>query len=168
MKKTAIVYSFNTVKTSKIAESIRKEFGASAPEMLNAEEITEEVFLSYDNLILGASTWFDGELPNFWDEFIPALEDLDLKGKTVAVFGNGDQIKYPENFVDAIGILSDLLASRGAKIVGYTSIKGYEFESSRAQDGDHFKGLALDWENQARKNASRVKAWVAQLKKELP
>jgi flavodoxin I len=47
--------------------------------------LTEKTFLSYDNLILGVPTWFDGELPNYWDEFVPALEDLDLKGKTVAI-----------------------------------------------------------------------------------
>ncbi|HRY98197.1 MAG TPA: flavodoxin [Bacteroidales bacterium] len=168
MKKTAIVFSFHTNKTRKIAEKIREEFGKASIDMVNAEEITPKQFLSYDNLILGASTWFDGELPNFWDEFVPAMEDLDMKGKTVAIFGNGDQKEYPDNFVDAIGILADLLESRGASIVGMTPLTGYTFTRSRAQRGDRFAGLPLDWENQPRQNSPRVKAWVEQLKKELP
>ena len=58
-------------------------------EMVNVEEITAEKFLSFDNLICGTATWFDGELPNHWDEFVPDLEDMDLKGKTIALFRTG-------------------------------------------------------------------------------
>ena len=60
--------------------------------------LTEEIFLSHKNMILGVPTWFDGELPNYWDEFVPAIEDLDLKGKTIAIYGLGNQVEYPENF----------------------------------------------------------------------
>ncbi len=166
MKKTAIIYSFNATKSAKIAEKIKEEFGEESVEMVNAEEINGEKFQAYDNLILGAPTWFDGELPNYWDEFVPELEELDLSGKNVAIFGLGDQKKYPENFVDAIGILSELLKDRGAKIVGYTSTEGYEFESSRGVDGDQFMGLAIDYENQGSKNKERVHNWVEQIKKD--
>jgi flavodoxin I len=41
------------------------------------------------NIILGVPTWFDGELPNYWDEFVPALEDMDLKGKEVCLVWAG-------------------------------------------------------------------------------
>jgi flavodoxin I len=43
------------------------------------EEISEEIFTAYDQMILGVSTWFDGELPNYWDEFVPAIEDMNLE-----------------------------------------------------------------------------------------
>ena len=95
MKKTAIFYSFNTKNSSKVAEKIKKAFGESELETINTEELTEEQFLVYDNLILSVPTWFDGELPNYWDEFVPALEELDLKGKKIAIFGLGDQKGYP-------------------------------------------------------------------------
>lgn len=135
-------------------------------EAVNVETLTEEQFLSYDNLILGVPTWFDGELPNYWDELGPALEDMNLKGKYVAMFGLGDQVNYAENFLDALGIMAVLLESRGAKIVGHTSAKGYTFESSKALRGNQFLGLAIDFENQANKNKERVSAWVEQIKKE--
>ena len=166
MNKTAIVYSFNTKKTGKIAERIKEAFGEEEVEMVNAEELTEDRFLGFDQLILGVPTWFDGELPNYWDEFVPALEDLDLKGKKIALFGLGDQKGYPENFLDGLGIMADILEGQGASLVGFTSTEGYEFESSRAQRGEQFAGLAIDYENQGSMNKERVAAWVEQLKHE--
>ena len=167
MEKTAIIYSFNTKKTGKISERIREAFSDDQVEMVNAEEITEETFMSYKNIIMGVATWFDGELPNFWDEFVPALEDLDLQGKKVALFGLGDQKGYPENFLDGVGIMAGILEGQGAQLVGFTSTEGYEFESSQAQRGNQFAGLAIDYENQGSLNRERVAAWVEQLKTEL-
>jgi flavodoxin I len=166
MSKTAIIYSFNTKKTGKIATQIQEGFEDSTIEMLNAEEITEEIFLSFDHIIMGVATWFDGELPNFWDEFVPALEELDLTGKKIALFGLGDQKGYPENFLDGVGIMGEILEGQGATLVGFTSSEGYKFESSRALRNDQFMGLAIDYENQGSMNKERVASWIEQLKKE--
>jgi flavodoxin I len=166
MNKTAIIYSFNTMKTGKIAGQIQEVFNDPAIEMINAEELTEELFSSFDQMILGVPTWFDGELPNYWDEFVPALEDMDLKGKTIALYGLGDQKGYPENFLDGVGIMAELLESLGASLVGFTSTEGYDFESSRAVREDHFMGLAIDYENQGSMNKERIAKWVDQLRKE--
>lgn len=167
MSKTGIFYSFNSTKTAKAAEKIKEAFGSDLTvTAVNAEDVTEELFLSYTNLILGVPTWFDGELPNYWDEFVPAIEDLDLKGKKIAVFGLGNQVEYPENFGDAVGILGTLVQERGAKLVGFTSTEGYDFESSRAVVDGKFMGLLLDQENQARLSKDRIAKWVDGLKKE--
>ena len=165
MNKTGIFYSFNSTKTAKAAEKIIEAF---APDInvvpVNAEVLTEELFLSFTNIILGVPTWFDGELPNYWDEFVPALEDLNLSGKTIAIYGLGNQVEYPENFGDAVGILGELVQERGAKLVGYTSIEGYSFESSKAVIGNKFMGLILDQENQPRLTKDRISNWVNGLK----
>ncbi len=166
MTKTAIIYSYNTKKTSKIATLIQEGFNDPAIEMINAEEITEDTFLSFDHIIMGVATWFDGELPNFWDEFVPALEEMDLTGKKFALFGLGDQKGYPENFLDGVGIMGEILEEQGATLVGFTSSEGYEFESSRALRNDQFMGLAIDYENQVSMNIQRVAAWIDQLRKE--
>lgn len=167
MKKIGILYSFNTSKTSKVGKRIADAFeGAAEVEAVNVEEITTEKFLGFENLICGTSTWFDGELPNHWDEFVPDLEDMDLQGKTIALFGLGDQKGYPENFLDGMGILADLLESRGASLVGFTSTEGYSYESSRAEREDQFCGLAIDYESQSLLNKERVNAWVEKLKLE--
>lgn len=167
MKKIGIVFSFNTHKTSKIAKKISEAFEDTAKvEMVNVEEIRPEQFLGYDNLICGTATWFDGELPNHWDEFVPDLEDMDLKGKNIAIFGLGDQKGYPENFLDGMGILAELFEAQGARLTGFTSTEGYAYESSGAERGDQFCGLGIDYETQGNKNKERIIAWVEKLKLE--
>lgn len=148
MKKTAIVYSFNTVKTAKIAEKIKEAFASDDVDMVNAEQLTKEKFISYDNLILGVPTWFDSELPNYWDEIPSDMEEVDLKNKKIAIFGLGDQKNYGENFIDGVGVMAQIVKDCNGNLVGLTSIEGYTFEASRAQIGNQFLGLAIDYENQ--------------------
>lgn len=144
---------------------IIEAFGDNLEEV-NVEEITAEKFLSFDNYIMGVPTWWDGELPNYWDEFMPDLEELKLKGKKFALYGAGDQKGYPENFVDAIGILGKVIEKQGGKLIGFTKNEGYTFETSKALRGDEFCGLPLDFENQARQVKPKIAAWVGQIKKE--
>jgi flavodoxin I len=166
MKKIGLFYSFKTNKTAQIGKKIESYFDKSEIDVIDAEDVGEESFLAYDNLILGCPTWFDGELPRYWDEFIPAIEDMKLKGKKVAVYGNGDQKGYPENFCDAVGLMAEIIENQKGEIVGFTSTEGYNFEGSKAQRGNMFCGLALDFENQAKQNTKRVEEWCTQLKKE--
>jgi flavodoxin I len=166
MSKTGIFYSFSTRNSATVAEKIKSLFGKEHLETVAMDELTEEQFLKYDNYILSSPTWFDGELAGYWDEFVPALEEMDLKGKTVAIFGLGNQLEYPDNFGDAVGLLSDLLESRGAKIVGQTPTTGYTFDKSRAVRKNHFLGLLIDVENQDHLTDERLKNWVVNIRKE--
>lgn len=167
MSKTGIFYSFSSTKTAKVAEKIREEFGPEFTiQPVNAEELTIEQFLSFTNLILGVPTWFDGELPIYWDEFVPAIEDLNLTGKKIAIYGLGNQVEYPENFGDAVGIMAELVTERGAEIVGLTSTEGYSYESSRAESNGRFLGLILDQETQPRLSNERISKWVKEIKEQ--
>ncbi|HKJ44114.1 MAG TPA: flavodoxin [Sunxiuqinia sp.] len=166
MSKTGIFYSFHTNKTKKASEKIVEAFGKENLVVINAEEVNEKNFLQFDNYIIGVATWWDGELPNYWDEFVPAIEDMDLSGKKFAIYGLGDQKLYPENFNDGLGIFAELIESRGGELIGFTSRDGYEYEKSRAERGDNqFYGLCLDQENQARLTKKRIENWVEDLKK---
>lgn len=163
MNKTAIICSFNTIKSKRVADLIIKELGVEKAELVNAEEITTEQFLSYKNAILSVPTWFYGELPNYWDEFIPAIEDEDLSGYTYSIFGLGDQKKYPYNFVDAIGVMAEFLEERGATLKGFVKNEGYNFKESKALRPDGmFYGLPLDDDNEADKTDERVAEWLAE------
>ena len=165
-KKTTIIYSFHTQKSKRVSEKIIEAWGKKDIEPVNAEELSKAILEKYENFILSAPTWFDGELPNYWDEFVPDLEEMDLKGKKFAVFGLGDQKGYPENYCDAIGILVEILEVCGGEVVGHTSTEGYTFEASKAHRGNEFVGLPLDQENQARMTEERIKKWIKQLKEE--
>lgn len=167
MKKVAIVYSFNSTKSAKIALKIADQLTSFETVFLNVEVCKADDFLLYDDYILSVPTWFDGELPNYWDELLPALEHLDLSNKKIALFGLGDQKNYPENFGDAVGILADIFAAKGAEIVGYTSTAGYIFESSKALRNNALVGLLLDQENQSKLTDERVQNWTHQLENEL-
>ncbi|MBN2167515.1 MAG: flavodoxin [Marinilabiliaceae bacterium] len=166
MKKIGIFYSFRSVKTKQQVAKIVKYFGKANVQEVDADATTGDEMMQYDKWILAVPTWFDGELPNYWDELLPDLEDRDLKGIKAAIFGGGNQKDYPENFVDGIGLMANFLENLGAKIIGSTSTKGYSFESSKAQKGNTFVGLALDIENQAALTDERISNWVEQLKKE--
>jgi len=166
MKKIGLFYSFNSNKTALIGKKIIEAFGDVDIEIINAEEVSEETFSKFDNIIAGVPTWFDGELPNYWDEFVPAMEDLNLKNKKVAIYGLGDQKGYPENFNDGIGLFAKLVEKQGAQVIGFTSIEGYTYENSAAQIGNQFCGLCLDQENQGRLSKKRIQDWVETLKKE--
>ena len=166
MKDTGIFYSFRSVKTGQQVKKILKLLGTDNVTAVDVDVATGEDFMKYTNYILAVPTWFDGELPTYWDEFLPSIEEESLKGKRFAIFGGGDQKGYSENFVDGIGLMAKYLEEREGKLVGFTSTEGYEFEGSKAQRGDQFVGLALDIENQAALSNERIEAWVETLKKE--
>ncbi|STE83833.1 flavodoxin II [Escherichia coli] len=51
-------------------------------------------------LILGIPTWDFGEIQEDWEAVWDQLDDLNLEGKIVALYGLGDQLGYGEWFLD--------------------------------------------------------------------
>ena len=174
MDKIGIFFGTDTGRTRLIAKQIAKKLGDAADAPVNIGRTTLADFLAYDHLIVGSPTLGDGMLPGescglsqpSWEEFVPQLAAADLTGKTIAIFGLGDQKKYAHEFVDAIGILHDAFVARGARVVGRWPTAGYDFEASQAVDGDEFLGLALDQHHQPVLTEARIDAWLAQIKTE--
>lgn len=163
--KTGIFYSFSSGKTQRVGERIVKEFGDNI-EVNDIEEIDGSKFLEYDLIIIGVSTWFDGGLPDYWEDFLPEFEKADFSNKKVAIFGLGNQQGYPENFGDAIAVLAEVLEPHGSKLLGFTSTEGYEFDASKSIRDGKFMGLLIDEESQPDLTAERIVNWVAQIKEE--
>lgn len=174
MNKIGIFFGTDTGRTRLVAKQIAKKLGDTAAAPVNIGRTTLADFLAYDHLIVGSPTLGDGMLPGescglsqpSWEEFVPQLAAADLTGKTIAIFGLGDQKKYAHEFVDAIGILHDAFVARGARVVGRWPTAGYEFAASQAVDGDEFLGLALDQHHQPVLTEERIDAWLAQIKTE--
>ena len=166
MSKIGLFYGTQTGKTEIIAEMIRDEFGDNAVELHDMAQVDVSDFDGYTKLIIASPTWNIGELQSDWDGFFPELDSMDFKGKTVAYFGTGDQIGYADNFMDAIGILEEKISALGAKTIGYCSVDGYDFSDSKAVKNGKFVGLAIDEDNQSELTEERVRAWVAQVKRE--
>jgi flavodoxin I len=173
MTKVGIFFGTDTGNTRKVAKSIAKQIGEEiAAKPVNINKATVDDLLTYDVLILGTPTYGEGELPGLssgataesWEEFLPALAGADFSGKTVALYGLGDQAGYPGHFVDAMGMLYDAFSDCGAAFVGFTGIEGYDFERSKALLDDQFVGLVLDEDNQKELSEGRLAAWLAAIR----
>ncbi|MCX7092447.1 MAG: flavodoxin [Methylobacter sp.] len=168
MAKVGIFFGTDTGNTRKIAKQIATKLGDAADKPVNISKASVDDLLAYDVLIVGSPTYGDGELPGLsaghdnesWEEFLPTMAGADFSGKTVALFGLGDQEGYPDNFVDALGFIYDAFDEAGATIVGMTDSAGYTFNKSRALQGDQFVGLALDEDNQKDLSADRLSDWL--------
>lgn len=166
-----IFFGTDTGRTRLVAKLIARKLGDRAAAPVNIGRATVADFLAYDALIVGSPTLGDGMLPGestglsqpSWEEFVPQLAAADLRGKTIAIFGLGDQGKYPNEFVDAIGLLHAAFAARGAHLVGRWPIAGYDFKASQAVDGNEFLGLALDQHHQPLLTEARIDAWLTQV-----
>ncbi|PLZ87192.1 flavodoxin [Fischerella thermalis CCMEE 5198] len=167
MSKIGLFFGSTTGKTELVTQTIQKEFGGDDVVTLhNIMDADEDDFADYQYLIIGCPTWNIGELQSDWEGFFPQLDNIDFKGKKVAYFGTGDQIGYADNFQDAMGILEEKITELGGTTVGYWPTDGYDFNESKAVKNGKFVGLALDEDNQSDLTDERIKAWVAQLKKE--
>ncbi|MBF2065855.1 MAG: flavodoxin [Calothrix sp. C42_A2020_038] len=192
--KIGLFYGSTTGNTDAIAELIRNEFGKGIVDLHCIAETREQDFADYDNLIIGSPTWGLGKLQSDWEAFFPRLENVDFKYKKVAYFGLGDQVEYPYNFVDAMGILAIKITSLGSIRVGSWSCRGYDFQESKAlvnykpiqfnngsntsvngqviqlvngakvSLGGEFVGLAIDEDNQPELTEQRIGVWVTQIK----
>ena len=160
-----LFYGSSTCYTEMAGEKIRAQIGEDLVDCHNIADQPLNQALFYDYLILGIPTWDYGELQEDWEEIWDELDELDLQGKKVALFGLGDQVGYPEWFLDAMGYLHSKILSRGALPCGYWPVDGYEFEESKAltPDGQQFVGLALDDENEFELSDERIASWCQQV-----
>lgn len=163
--KTIIIYGSTTGNAADTAKLIGKGFVDSRVEDVSGFEFDE--LSEYDLIILGTSTAGAGELQDEWEDKIDLLDTLDLSEKTIAIFGTGDQLGYPDTFAGSLNYIYTKLENSGAKLVGRTSVEGYNFNESESVRGEQFVGLVIDDENQANKTDERVKNWVVQIVEEM-
>jgi len=169
MSRIGLFFGTDTGKTRKVAKMIKKLFDdETMAKPLNVNRAVAEDFSNYDYLILGTPTLGEGLLPGLsaecenesWEEFLPQLEDQDFTGKTIAIYGLGDQVGYADEFVDAMMEIYDFFIEKGAKLVGTWPTEGYEFDHSEAILDDKFVGLALDLDNQQNLTEERLNSWL--------
>ncbi|WJV53439.1 flavodoxin [Prodigiosinella aquatilis] len=172
MANIGIFFGTDTGKTRKIAKMIHKKLSDMADAPVNINRATLEDLLSYPVLLLGTPTLGDGQLPGCdvgcesesWLEFTDTLASANLQGKTIALFGLGDQQGYPDNFASGLKTLYDIVTGCGASVVGEWPNDGYEFNASAALVEDKFVGLVIDQDNQYDLTEERVDNWLAQIK----
>ncbi len=154
-----IIYGSTGGATGDAAQSIAEKLSCET-KLVDIADGSKEDFAG-ENLILGTSTWGDGDLQDDWDDFFETLDEIDFSGKTVAFYGIGDQDSYHDTFVDGMGILYEKVKEKGGAVVGdKQDISGYDYGESRAVVDGAFVGLALDEDNQDELSEERIAAWT--------
>ncbi|XPV69706.1 MAG: flavodoxin [Halarcobacter sp.] len=163
---TAIFYASSTGNTSNVAKEIAKTLGGV--EYFNIASSGVKKISTYDKVILGTSTWGEGDLQDDWDELWDEFCKIDFTGKTVALFGLGDQDGYADNYLDAMGQIYEKVVENGANIIGNWDIteEYFQEESLAIKDGS-FVGLALDEDNQEELTDERISIWCNNIKNEI-
>jgi len=167
MAKARIFYGSSTGNTQRIAEQIAEELGDLIESVTDIAKASPDDLASAEALILGVSTWEDGQLQEDWDDFFPELDGMDLSGKTVALFGLGDAYGFSGEFVNALGTLYRKVRERGATVVGAWPTDGYDFDDSSAVVDGRFVGLVVDEENDADLSDERVARWADTIRSSL-
>lgn len=171
--KIGLFYGSTTCYTEMAAEKIQTAlnqiFASDVVQLFNIKDVALNQAEQFDVLIFGISTWDFGELQEDWESCWQDISQLKLNGKTVALFGLGDQLGYTDWFQDALGMLHDELVLLGCQIIGYWPNHGYDFASSKGltANNSHFVGLSLDDENQYDLTEQRIATWSEQLLFEL-
>ncbi len=165
----AIIYGTTTGNTSDIATKIQHHIGEDAVELFDVKDVGLDALEYFEKIIFAIPTWDFGEIQEDWEEVWDDVDEIDFSGKTVAFVGLGDQYSYAEWFLDAMGMLYDKVLARGATVVGFWPIEGYDFEGSKAltEDKQHFVGLALDEDCQPELTDKRVADWCALISDDL-
>ncbi len=172
MSKTILLYWATGGNVEKAAKEIYTELGADKLEMADLASFDYSRFDEFDNFIFGIATvgaeiWRDTQGDNYWNDFFVDLENKSFKGKKFAFYGLGNQVLYPEHYVDALGFLKAEVDKRQGTIFGFWPTQGYSYTDSLGEADGKFFGLALDEDFQKDLTSTRIKQWVAQIRREM-
>lgn len=159
MKKIGIFYGSTTGATRQAAHKIATALGLSESDVHDVAESAPSEVSPYDILLLGTSTWGDGELQRDWYDFADGLEGTTLQGKEVAFFGCGDE-NMTDTFCNAVGELYRRIIPLGAKPIGEFNTDGYTFHHTDADINGHIVGLLLDQVNHPELTDERIRTWT--------
>ncbi|SDM79804.1 flavodoxin I [Sediminibacillus halophilus] len=121
MPKVILLYCSMSGNTEEMAEIIEKTMKKQGLEVLafqiDLDDIAAADLLDYDAILFGTYTWGDGDIPYETEDFYDDMEEIDLTGKVVALFGSCDSM-YP-HYGGAIDTFAERFKERGAASVLY-------------------------------------------------
>lgn len=141
MATAIIIYGSSTGNTEKLAQILAEELQKNyAVSLADAADANPQDMLDKDLVVLGSSTWSDGELQEDFRDFYDGMDSVNLKGKKAAVFGTGDRAW--DQFCRAVDIIEEKVKNLNAELVA----PGFKW------DGDLSEQAAAD-----------IKEWVKKL-----
>ena len=112
----AIFYTSSTGNSEEVANKIAKELVDA--KVFDLAKVGVDEIKKYDKIIIGTSTWGEGELQSDFEDIWDSFADIDFSGKKVALFGLGDQDSYSYNFCDAMGLIYNQIKQNSGTIIG--------------------------------------------------
>lgn len=165
MKEFGIFYGSTTGTTAEIAQELGKLLNVPSGDIHDVADSAPSQLADYRTILIGSSTWGDGELQDDMYDFLDGAAALDLAGHRIALFGTGDET-MSQTFCNAIGKMKDALKGTRAEFIGEYPATAYEFEHSYGEtEGAVLPGLALDQTNRPDLTPKRMQAWVEIIKK---
>lgn len=115
--KVIIVYASRTGKCQQMAETISETIRGEGVDvdLYPASMVEASYLLDYDLILLGSSTYGEGELLDEMQPLHNDMQSVDLTGKKAAAFGCGSK-RYPL-FCNGVDLLESRLIDCGASIV---------------------------------------------------
>jgi len=119
MSKAIVVFGSTTGSTEMVAGVVKKTLEGNGAEVTlkNVTDASINEVGEYDLIVLGSSTWGEGDIQ---DDFLPFYEEMDssnLGKKNVAVFGCGDSDMFPHCFCAAVDKIREKAVDCGANLV---------------------------------------------------
>ncbi len=171
MKKIGLFFGPTGGNCNNVANKIVKKLGEENVDLIPVKGLNHTEVEKYDYIIFGISSlgrdaWENDDYKRDWDEFLPEFSKIDFTGKTVAAFGLGNQITYPDHFAESLGYLAKELKNKGVELVGEFSNEDFDFkESSALKENGNFYGLVVDEDNEPEKTDARIDKWLPEIKK---
>ena len=117
MAKAILIYGSTMGNTETLSEGVVSGLKKGSMEVTvkNVTEASIDELSDYDIIVLGCSTWGDGELQDDFIDFYEKMNKVKLDGRKAACFGTGDSA-YPQ-FCKAVDMLEEKLKECGTEIL---------------------------------------------------
>jgi flavodoxin I len=144
MAKVIVIFGSTTGNTEVLAQSVTSGLreGGAEVSLKNVLDASVGELADYAVVVLGSSTWYEGELQDDFVPFYDKMDDLSLAGEKAAVFGTGDREGYPDTFCTAVDMLEKRLKECGAEIIA-ESLKIDKVTGDDMDEAD--RGEAKTW-----------------------
>lgn len=166
MKKIGVFYGSTTGTTKEIAEKIAAQLNVKSADIFNVASTAPSKVGDYDVLIIGASTWGDGDLQEDMATFLDGVQALDLRDKEVAIFGCGDD-SMSETFCNSVGEIYHRLHDAHPMFIAPFNNSGYNYSHTDSDVKGMVVGLCIDEVNHPDETDGRIKSWCDAIKKEI-
>lgn len=166
MKKIGIFYGSTTGTTKDVAKKIGEQFGVKPEDIHDVASAAPSMVGDYDVIIIGASTWGDGDLQDDMATFLDGMQAMDLREKEVAIFGCGDE-SMAQTFCNSVGEIYHRLHDAHPIFIAPFNNKGYDYSHSESDVKGMIVGLCIDEVNHPEETDARIKTWCDEIKEEI-